>query len=493
MMSAPRAGGDGPTMIGFCRVTVVAPTMRVDVALPEDVAVADLLPEIVRLTDQSQAEYAYSGFVLTRLGSGPLDTGLSLVDQGVRSGDLLYLRPLAERQPPVVYDEVVDALASSVEDSQPLWGPRTMRTVCLTFGGVGLLLAALVLLLAGRPHGTPAIAAAVVAVAVLAFGGTRSRVYGDHGGAAVLAAGALPHAFVAGLGVLQPTAPTQTAGPQLPAPVVPLPTTPLSAVAGLGRTELLAALAAVLVYAVTAAVVLGGRRSVFIGAAIASAIGSVALFVAVFAASTPVQTAAVTATVTLAMIGFLPGFAVRAARLPAPTVRAADSLTTEEDDDPVEADVIRSRAQRGHEILAGLVGACTAALLGCCLVLAFSASDWARWFAAVLGLAMLVRARIFRKSRQVTLLAVGGLVALALVLLSVAVHLSGTERVGWGFGLLLGYGLLIGGVGILVPGRSFSPLWGRLLDTCESLVLISVIPVCLQVLHLYSVARDFAA
>lgn len=37
---------------GFCRVTVVAPDSRIDVALPDDVAVADLLPEILRLTGQ---------------------------------------------------------------------------------------------------------------------------------------------------------------------------------------------------------------------------------------------------------------------------------------------------------------------------------------------------------------------------------------------------------------------------------------------------------
>ena len=34
---------------GHCRVTVVAPTRRVDVALPEDVPVAELLPELLRL------------------------------------------------------------------------------------------------------------------------------------------------------------------------------------------------------------------------------------------------------------------------------------------------------------------------------------------------------------------------------------------------------------------------------------------------------------
>lgn len=36
----PSAGGTG-----FCRVTVVAPDSRVDVALPEDIPVADLYPE----------------------------------------------------------------------------------------------------------------------------------------------------------------------------------------------------------------------------------------------------------------------------------------------------------------------------------------------------------------------------------------------------------------------------------------------------------------
>jgi hypothetical protein len=42
-------------MTGFCRITVVAPNVRVDVALPEDVPLAELLPDILRMADQWQS------------------------------------------------------------------------------------------------------------------------------------------------------------------------------------------------------------------------------------------------------------------------------------------------------------------------------------------------------------------------------------------------------------------------------------------------------
>jgi len=40
----------GTSSTGFCRVTVVAPDSRTDVALPEDIPLADIWPELLRLT-----------------------------------------------------------------------------------------------------------------------------------------------------------------------------------------------------------------------------------------------------------------------------------------------------------------------------------------------------------------------------------------------------------------------------------------------------------
>ncbi|NEE24752.1 type VII secretion integral membrane protein EccD, partial [Streptomyces sp. SID7982] len=57
----PSHGTPSASSTGFCRVTVVAPDGRVDVALPEDIPVADLYPEILRLSGQSPAPGAPVG------------------------------------------------------------------------------------------------------------------------------------------------------------------------------------------------------------------------------------------------------------------------------------------------------------------------------------------------------------------------------------------------------------------------------------------------
>ena len=54
------------TATGFCRVTVVAPDSRIDVALPVDIPVADVYPEILRLTGQAQQVGTPTGYHLVR-------------------------------------------------------------------------------------------------------------------------------------------------------------------------------------------------------------------------------------------------------------------------------------------------------------------------------------------------------------------------------------------------------------------------------------------
>lgn len=92
---APSGGGTG-----FCRITVVAPDGRIDVALPEDIPVADLHPEILRLSGQSPEAGAPVGYHLVRRDGTVLDSARSLAAQRILDGELLSLRPFAESLPP---------------------------------------------------------------------------------------------------------------------------------------------------------------------------------------------------------------------------------------------------------------------------------------------------------------------------------------------------------------------------------------------------------
>lgn len=123
---------------GFCRVTVVAPDSRIDVALPEDIAVADVYPEILRLTGQTQPAGTPTGYHLVRRDGSVLDGARTLAAQQVLDGEVLSLRPFAQSLPPAVYDDVSDAVASAVTRDRHLWSDELLRGAGLV-GGVLLL------------------------------------------------------------------------------------------------------------------------------------------------------------------------------------------------------------------------------------------------------------------------------------------------------------------------------------------------------------------
>jgi type VII secretion integral membrane protein EccD len=468
-------------MTGFCRITVVAPNVRVDVALPEDVPLAELLPDVLRMADQWQSEGAHAGFVLARLDGGELDTGMSLAAQGVRNGDLLYLRPATETLPPPVFDDVVDAIAQSVSGDRRMWGGAHFRQIGLTAGAVLLALGAWVLWTAQDPHGMPAFVAAVMALLLTVFGGLRSRVYADHVGGAVLGGAAVPYAFLAGLGVL-----------------------PIDAGSYLGRAHFIVGCSAVLVVSVIGAILQEDHDEPYLAAATAAAVGAVAGAVGLATGADPAKLAAGAGTVAVAAIGFLPGLALRAVRFPMPQLvdgapqvsgSAQKAALPPGNDDPVDTAAIDRRARRSHELLAGLTAACALIVLLSSFVLAFagdgrSGGAWAQGMAGVLGLAALSRARLFRRSAQVGTLVWGGVGAIVLLLVGAAAHVSLLARQTWLFGAVLAAGLLMIAVAFALPGRSLSPRWARTVDLLDGLLLASVIPVLLGVLNVYGAVQS---
>lgn len=468
-------------MTGFCRITVVASNVRVDIALPEDVPLAELLPDVLRMADQWQNEGAHTGFVLARLDGGELDTGISLSAQGVRNGDLLYLRPATDTLPPPVYDDVVDAIAKAVSDDHRIWGSEHFRLVGLIAGPVLLALGAWVLWTAGDPHGMPAAVAGIMALLLTVGGGVRSRVYRDHAGGAILGACAVPYAFLGGLGVL-----------------------PLSGDSGLGRSHFIVGCSAVLVLAVLGALLQEERGEPYLAAAIAAAVGAIAGAVGLATHADPAKLAAGAGTVAIAAIGFLPGLAMRTVRFPMPqlidgapqvTATAAKAALPVGNDEPVDLDSITRRAQRSHEVLTGLIAACTLVAFLSSVVLAFatpirSGGAWAVAMAGVLGLAAISRARLFRRTAQVGLLFFGGLAAEAVLLVGASRQVGTGAEQTWFFAIVLAAALVLVTVAFVMPQRSLSPRWAHTVDLLDGLLLAAVIPVLLGVLNIYNVVRS---
>ncbi|MER6781811.1 MULTISPECIES: type VII secretion integral membrane protein EccD [unclassified Streptomyces] len=497
---------------GFCRVTVVAPDSRIDVALPEDIAVADVYPELLRLTGQTQPVGAPTGFHLVRRDGTVLDGARTLAAQQVLDGEVLSLRPFADSLPPAVFDDVSDAVASAVVRDRHRWSDDMLR-------GAGLIGAALLLVLLGfvlwyadpvrhDMHGLPGIIAGAAGVLLTAASGVRARVYRDRGSAVALGLGALPLLLIAGSGIV-------AAG----------------AGEGPGRLQFLLGCVCVLVAAVALVALTPNGDAPFVAATFLAATGTLATFVAIVTEASATATAAVCAPVAIGLVAFLPGLSARFARLPigyaAPQSATddyvdyagtpdryesepySDSAAEQHDPGaPLDAEAIAAQARRGHEMLLGLVGGCAAVAVGSAAVLGFSDNTWGRLLALTTGLAMLLRARLFRYTSQVVCTLVAGLAAIALLILGLALHppadlvrelVQYHDRGGldlrtiWLSAAVAAGAALLAGIALVIPSKGLSPFWGRLLDLTEAAVLLSLVPLALAVLDVYARARSLTS
>jgi type VII secretion integral membrane protein EccD len=478
------------TTTGFCRVTVIAPDSRIDVALPEDVPLADVYPEVLRLSGLEQPEGAPTGYHLVRVDGTVLDGSRTLVAQQVRDGDLLTLRPFAESLPPAVYDDVADAIATAVKADRAHWSGPLMRTA-------GLIGACTLLSLLGFAlwfsdlrhdmHSLPGLLSGVTALVLVTLAGVRARVYGDRGSAIALGLAALPHALIGGSGLV---AADPGHGP--------------------GRVQFLVGCIAVLLASVVLTAVLPDGDSPFVAAAFVSAVGTLATFGAILTTASARDVAAVAAVVAVGLIGFLPALSARFARLPvafqSPQLAGSTARRAQEQE-ATAYEPVAARARRGHQLLVGLVGGCSAVIVGCAVVLGFTDSAWPQWLALALGLATMLRARLFQYTAQVLCLLVAGIVSLGLLVLGLALHMplyiyqhsvmqhdatAVDIRTVWlGAAIAVGAAILVA-IGLIVPEKGVSPFWGRLLDLADGLLLASLVPLALAVLDVYATVRGLS-
>ncbi|GAA3945269.1 type VII secretion integral membrane protein EccD [Streptomyces gulbargensis] len=483
---------------GFCRVTVVAPDSRIDVALPEDIAVADVYPEILRLTGQTQPAGAPTGYHLVRRDGSVLDGARTLAAQQVLDGEVLSLRPFAQSLPPAVFDDVSDAVASAVTRDRHLWSDDLLRGAGLLGGVLLLVLMGFVLWFADPVrhdmHSLPGVIAGAAGVLLTAFAGVRARVYGDRTTAVALGLGALPLLLIAGSGIIGPD-PGQ----------------------GPGRLQFLLGCVTVLVASVALVALTPSGDAPFVAATFLATVGTLATFLMIVTEATATETAAVCAPVAIGLVAFLPGLSARFARLPigyaAPRSAAdeeflGETRANDEEDRAVDGERIALQARRGHEMLLGLVGGCAAVVVGSAAVLGFAGNVWGQLLALGAGLAMLLRARLFRYTSQVACVLVAGIAAIALLVLGLSLNppadlvkefLMYGDRGGldirtiWLAASVAAGAALITAIGLIIPKKGLSPFWGRLLDLAEGFVLLSLVPLCLAVLDVYSAVRSLTS
>jgi len=471
--------------LGLARVTISAPSRRVDVALPEHVPLAELLPEVLRHAGEGLADDGekHGGWVLRRTDGVALATTQGLYPQGVRDGEVLHLVPAHNEWPELEYDDVVEAIAEGARRRGSSWTPSSTRTATLAAAGVLLGVGLIAVMLAG-PAWTAAAYVSLAVAVVLAFAGvTASRAYNDGRAGAALGAYAMPYAFAGGAVLV--------ASNDRVGVLAPLP--------WLGDSELLAGSVALLIVAVLGGVGVAAALRLFTGGVVVGLLGAVSAVVSMF--TTAAGAAAVLISVLVCGIGALPLLAIRFGKIPTPPVTlptgtdgsagfTAGSVLDSARERP-DREVVFAAVTRTEELLAGMLLGHAVLAAGAFVVLATSGSLSSRILLAVSATSLLLRSRLFVTLRQRVPLVVGGLVgifALGIGLLRSASALLLLVLVV--VALLLAIVTVVAGA--TYSTRPPSPYLGRAADLVDTLVVVSVIPVACAVVGLYDAVGNIS-
>ncbi|ROO63366.1 type VII secretion integral membrane protein EccD [Micromonospora sp. Llam0] len=450
---------------GLARIAVVAPTRRIDLALPEHLPLVGLLPAVLRQADENASDgTADGGWALRRTNGSTLDLNRTLAAQQVRDGETLHLLPRRTEWPELAYDDLMEAIAAGARRRGLSWTPAATRLTGLLTGAV-LLLLALVAVVTGGGTGVAAGAALLGTAAVLvAVGVLLSRAMADSLAGAVLAALALPYAFVGGAVSLAGGEP----------------------VTELGAPHLLVGSAALTLTGVFGMLGVGDAGRVFVAAIFTGVSGTTGAVLAVGPLDGPRAAAVLVAAVTL-LLPALPLISVRAGKLPMPALpRTAEDLVRD-DPQPDRAEIYRATA-RADEVLTGLMfGTAVVAAAGSA-VLAFSATVGAVLLVAVVTAGQLLRARLVSTIRHRVPLLAGGLVGVGLLTLIGTGGMAAGTRLALLPVVLLVVALVLA-AGMVYSRRPPTPRLARLGDGLDVVLQLAVVPVACAVLGLYGFMR----
>jgi type VII secretion integral membrane protein EccD len=449
----------------FSRVTVVAPRTRIDLALPSDVAVAHLLPMLLKMAGESTADGGskHGGWCLAKLGGDAIDPERPLSSLGVVDGDLLQLRRRSDDPPPPLFDDVVDAIALATPDSYRPWTRSTACTLGMIAGGLALLASAVALLLAGAK---PAFAlpaaglAGATAVIALIAGGAIARVYGEVNAGVLVAAASLPLGFVSGLYIVP---------------------------GAVHAANYLLASMITLVLACASIMILGAGITPFVASATAAALGALAFLTASLVDRPAAGIAAGAAALALGAISALPRLTIQLARLPMPRIPAS-AQDLQEDVGFPDYTAIEHRTGLAHRYLTGMImGSGAVAAIGA--ILASAGGTLGIVLCMVVATVLLLRARSYANGSQAIALLVSGMVAVAGLLAGLLATAGQPGVLLAGFAGLLVLAVLALVTGIALPRRRFSPVLRQSVDVIEAVLIAAVLPLALGVLDLYNTFR----
>ncbi|MER8223587.1 type VII secretion integral membrane protein EccD [Streptomyces sp. NPDC094143] len=455
----------------LCHLTVRAPAKSIDLSVPEDIPVADLLPVLLRYCgeDTEEAGPDHGGWVLQRLGGAPLDEEAPLETLGVRDGETLHLRPRAETMPEVHLDDLVDGIATTMQQRPHGWSPPASRRLLLGMAVTALTAGLVMLALPGSGALARAVAATAAGLLLVAGAGAASRAVGDAGAGAVLGCMAVPYLALAGW--LLP-------GGTLAGPFV-------WEVAG---ARLLAASAASAGAAVLALAAVAAYAALYLGLGVVAVAGALTGALMLFADLPARDCAGIVALVAVVFGAFVPSLAFRLSGLRMPPL-PTNAEQLQEGIEPYPTSEVATRSVLADGWMTALYGAAGAICAACLTLLADRPRAPEVWITVALSLLLLLHARGLGNVWQRLSLTVPGV--LGVVLLA----LVGGLALGPGGRLMLAAGLLATTAALAiaswtVPGRRMVPYWGRAAELLHSLTAISLLPLTLWGLGVYGALRS---
>ncbi|MCK8615925.1 MULTISPECIES: type VII secretion integral membrane protein EccD [Gordonia] len=481
------------------RVSVLGGNTQLDVGLPAGIPIAGLIGDLVAQIesrnpnrhdpDDPDADTRGRGrphdrqnrWTLALVGQEPLPLHRSLSESGIRDGDLLLLTSTRTGESPVLFDDVVDAVARLNESQFVGWTATSARYVgyalallAAVAAGAGLAASRIdsgALWLAGGSG--LAVIGLVTAATIVA------RYYRDQLTSTILSVCAAPMAFVTGM-ILTP--------------------------GSYGAAHLTLGFALTLVTAVIT------YRMTAVGATAHSAVTSAALVGALGCGARLLldadisDVAAVVAAVGLLLIGLSPRLTILLAKLPLPPVPTAGAAIDVKDIEPQpsiegigaigatalpKADALERRSYIANAYLTGIVGGLTAVVAIAAVLTAapLAGFEWKNAaYAAIIGVVLCLRGRSHSDLFQAAILIIGG----SLVVLTLLVGLAFGDGQWPIISFALGGVVLVAALvfGVVAPHQDFSPVMRRWAEIGEYILVALIVPLLLWLLDLYRIVRD---
>lgn len=363
----------------YSRVTVVNGTRRVDLALPSALPLSDVLPQLLGYCAPDTRPDRPAGWTLARLGGAGLSLENTLADAGITDGDVLELRTDQQTVHPVYVEDVRDTLEDTMDESARPWQPRTTVGFTLVAGSLGLALATL-LPQARAARAVDALVAAVLVAALLVLAGWWADRRGHPRVAQLVVAVAALWGGVAGW-----LATTFQDWPLAPA-----------IGGGLAGAVLVAAAARAITPVATAHVAALGLLAVA-----GAGVGGTEL-----AGADPAAGVRVAAVGAVLLVGVLPRVSLTIGGL-----ASADYLVRNHG--LITGEALATRIEQSNALLyGGLLGTAVVGAAGGAL-LAAGDSIWDRLLGTSVGVALVLRSRVFSRTPQIVPLRAAGLAVLA--------------------------------------------------------------------------------